>query len=458
MPTFRITAANKDGRVTTFYYDNEQGRLTNSMNVDVVPPKIEASSRQIKESVDFSIDKPIIGKTPSKARRIKLQLGLTCNYSCSYCSQKFVERSDEISMKYVDDFMEKFLDRFPQAKPGGRGLKIELWGGEPLVYWKVIKKLVPGLREITPNVKFSMITNGSLLDMEKAQFILDYNIALSMSHDGPFQHLRGDDPMDNPVVMQALHHIIDTRKRGFSVNPVYHIENFDRRATIDWIHKKLGRNVYIGESDIISAYDPDGKGKSIPVDKMQEVARKLYEGLGKIGFDELSIRYSRYQVFRESLEYRTKKLEINQHCGLDQKNSIAMTMAGNLLTCQNGDVTAIADNGVSHLLGHVDNPEEAVMASGTHWKSRTHCSMCPVLVLCGGGCLINDGQNFSDSCNNNYVDYIASFADAFTQLTGCTMVTIEADHLPPERRDPFGFMGLKPVVPVKKRMIPIKAI
>ena len=137
-------------------------------------------------------DKPL-GK--SRAPRVlKIQLGLSCNYACSYCSQAFQIADATVSkLADVEHFLTQ-LDGWITDAPE----KIELWGGEPFLYWAKIKWLIPALAERFPAARFSIITNGSLLDREKLDFIAQYDIAIGISHDGPGQHLRGPDPFDDP--------------------------------------------------------------------------------------------------------------------------------------------------------------------------------------------------------------------------------------------------------------------
>jgi hypothetical protein len=105
-------------------------------------------------------DKPL-GK--SRAPRIlKIQLGLSCNYACSYCNQAF-QIADATVSKLTD--VEHFLielDRWITGAPE----TIELWGGEPFLYWAKIKRLVHALAERFPAARFSIVTTGSLLSRE----------------------------------------------------------------------------------------------------------------------------------------------------------------------------------------------------------------------------------------------------------------------------------------------------
>ena len=80
-------------------------------------------------------DKPL-GKSRSP-RILKIQLGLSCNYACSYCNQAF-QIADATVSKLVD--VEHFLvqlDGWITDAPES----IELWGGEPFLYWAKIRRL-----------------------------------------------------------------------------------------------------------------------------------------------------------------------------------------------------------------------------------------------------------------------------------------------------------------------------
>ena len=137
-------------------------------------------------------DKPL-GKS-RVPRVLKIQLGLSCNYACSYCSQAFQIADATVSkLADVEQFLTQ-LDGWIADAPE----KIELWGGEPFLYWAKIKRLIPALAERFPAARFLIVTNGSLLSREKLDFIAVHNIAITISHDGPGQHLRGPDPLDDP--------------------------------------------------------------------------------------------------------------------------------------------------------------------------------------------------------------------------------------------------------------------
>ena len=140
---------------------------------------------------------------------LKIQLGLSCNYSCEYCSQRFVPTAEETSSKHVDKFLEN-LDSWMKETPK----KVEFWGGEPLVYFKTLKPLAEALRIKWPDVKFLMITNGSLLTPEINDWLVEQNFSVGISHDGPGQPVRGPDPLNDADKRDNILDLFKRKKRN----------------------------------------------------------------------------------------------------------------------------------------------------------------------------------------------------------------------------------------------------
>ena len=113
---------------------------------------------------------------------LDITFGLNCNFNCQYCSQRpFHGKAYSAKPSDVEPFMAMLERNKIEVNPDG---KIFLWGGEPLVYWKTIRKIVPLLRKRYPSQQFEIITNGSLLTKEKIDFFNKYNVVVSVSDDG----------------------------------------------------------------------------------------------------------------------------------------------------------------------------------------------------------------------------------------------------------------------------------
>ena len=90
---FYLEAPKEDSEETVLDYDNETSELRFA-NGDIVVPQSEY--RDWKPF--FKMDE---GKRQLKT--IKIQLGLKCNYSCEYCSQRFVPRNSDDTYAHQDE-------------------------------------------------------------------------------------------------------------------------------------------------------------------------------------------------------------------------------------------------------------------------------------------------------------------------------------------------------------------
>ncbi|MSQ82566.1 MAG: His-Xaa-Ser system radical SAM maturase HxsB [Myxococcales bacterium] len=109
-----------------------------------------------------------------------------CNHGCQYCHSSIVgmERTDtDMSIETA----ERAVDlAFQTTSPG---VSIEFQGGEPLANWEVLQHIVEYSRQKNAlagkALSFSLVTNLSLMDDDKLDYLLDRKVQLCTSLDGP---------------------------------------------------------------------------------------------------------------------------------------------------------------------------------------------------------------------------------------------------------------------------------
>ena len=441
---FKIYAQNPkddDDRVILLY-DNETNFLSKETGFVYEDPRLINESYINNLSLPFSKENPL--RKFKQVRTLKIQLGLSCNYSCSYCSQRFVERSDETSKKDVDGFMAKlesleFIEK--------EGLNIEIWGGEPLVYIKTIMPLVAALKKKFASweqkPRYGMITNGSLLTDELCDWLHDNQFSVAVSHDGPAQHLRGPDPFEDPELKAVVLRFYRRMKpqNRISFNAMLNASNTSRKAIYDWFVDFTGDpDVILGEGGLIDAYDTDGLHNSLTT-KAEHFAfrnqafKDIYGTQGRIGFHGVKEKIDSFT--RSVLAHKSSNV-VGQKCGMDDEHTLAVDLRGNVLTCQNVSAVSTAMNGMPHLAGNIVNMDAVQVRTGTHWRNRPDCAGCPVLHLCQGACLYLEGKYWEKSCKNSYSDNVALMALSIEKMTGYIPYAITADHLPLDRQDIWG--------------------
>jgi uncharacterized protein len=399
---------------------------------------------------------PVTSKeTPlSKDRNIKIlkiQLGLACNYECTYCNQRFVPRSSETTKDHVELFLTQLPDWFDGGDQGdGTGVRVELWGGEPFVYWKTLKPLAEGLVKMYPNIELTMITNGTLLDLEKNAWLDHLNFGVGISHDGPGYHVRGADPLDDT---EKKNMILDlwarlAPKNKISFNAMVNKNNQSRAAIQQYFRDKLGFSVPIGEGGFVDPYDEGGASVCFNSQHDHMTYRnksfaEIRAGQGK----DLSVVTTKLNNFIGSVLNKRPASAVGQKCGMDNPQNIAVDLNGNVLTCQNVSAVAKSFNGENHRIGHVSDFNNIKLKTSTHWSHRTECPDCPVLQICQGSCMFLHGDMWKLACDNAYSDNIPFFLAAWEILTGCIPYYIEG-ALPEDRKDVLGSVNVVPDRPV----------
>jgi uncharacterized protein len=458
---FEILAERNANDKKIFFYDNVTNTLTREDDQHIFEyQKIEPHN--FKVATVFDKNNPL--KKSKKVTLLKIQLGLSCNYTCDYCSQKFVERPTETSKKDIDALIE-MLEKLEFDEE--RGLKIEFWGGEPLVYWKTLKPLAEEIKEKFSHWRdgpaLSIITNGSILTKEMSMWLYYMGFSVAISHDGPGQSVRGPDPFDDPKQKKIILDFYKIMKRSgrISFNTMMNSKNTSRKAVRDWFVEITGDpDVALGEGGIVDAYDEDGITNSLQTlkehfDYRRQSFNDIFSTNGEINNYMV---LEKIDSFSRSVLSHTNSMYLPQKCGMDMEDTIAIDMRGNIITCQNVSAVETAMNGESHLVGHISDIESAEVKSATHWSNRKECSSCPVLHLCKGACMFLDKKFWDISCANAYSDNVALFALSFERITdGYIPVTIKGDGLPLERQDIWGTV-YQHKEPERRKIIPIKVV
>jgi len=449
---------------------NEQKKITyNNASSELL---WEDGSKVVQEAIiqthipeQVKIDK---GKDPNV---VKILMGLSCNYECEYCNQRFVPHADETNPSDVAPFVANMTNWFKGGSDGlGEGTRFEFWGGEPFVYWKTMKPLAEAIKVKYPNTKFSIITNGSLFDEIKNNWLIEYGFSVGMSHDGPGQHVRGPDPFDdverNKHIWSLFKELAPVNRMSF--NTMLHNKNSSRidieKFFINAITKNLGaeyvKYLTIGEGAFVDAYDEGGVSSSLNSEESEiEFRRSSYNEIRSGEVKHFSIVYDKVNKFINSVKNGTRRETLGQKCGMDKKENLSIDLLGNVLTCQNVSTVSVNPAGISHHLGTINNLEDIEIKTGTHWSDRKECSNCPVLHLCEGACFFLDGPLWETTCNNAFSDNITTFVAGIETMTGGWLPIYIDGPLREDRKDIFWWVNGKPEKTRNgKKVIPIMAI
>lgn len=158
-------------------------------------------------------------KRETVVKALCLHIAHDCNLACRYC---FAEEGEYHGRRALMSYEvgKKALD-FLVANSGNRvNLEVDFFGGEPLMNWQVVKDLVLYGRSIekehNKHFRFTVTTNGILLDEEKLAFINKEmgNIVLSIDgrkevNDRMRPHRGGQGSYDE--IVPKFRHVAESR-------------------------------------------------------------------------------------------------------------------------------------------------------------------------------------------------------------------------------------------------------
>jgi uncharacterized protein len=362
-----------------------------------------ANSSLVIEGQPVEVAQPPRASKPAQV--LKIQMGLACNMACSYCLQT-PHSEEKTSTANVETFLAEMATWW--LPDPNLDLRIEFWGGEPFLHWAKLKRLVSVLRLWHLMATLVIITNGTLLNQERAEWVKANDISLGISHDGPGQMgMRHEDPLDRPEARAAILWLIEHHPGKVGFNSVLTLPNHRLSAIRDHLVAALGREDFgVGTEGLVHVEGVLSAFLSPLTDEDHAKVRLslLSEIIDGSALTNGSITRE-IEDFVKSVASGRRLAGLGQGCGMDRPDHVAVDLKGNVLTCQNTPNLP---------LGHVSNLAEAQVVV----PFREGCQVCPVVHLCKMGCLYLEGDNWTKSCANKLTFHSAILAGAVYLLTG----------------------------------------
>ncbi len=111
---------------------------------------------------------------------------LRCNHTCVYCQSSAIDSSKKNTDMSYRTAKASVDFAFKSPNPT---ITIEFQGGEPLLNWDVLKKTVTYARSVEKKTKknliIALVSNFSLMTEKKAKFLLENEVSICTSLDGP---------------------------------------------------------------------------------------------------------------------------------------------------------------------------------------------------------------------------------------------------------------------------------
>lgn len=420
---FKITSLRADECLQINYFDNltlevqdEKGRKNDFLS--------EANYPQFDTAFTDKDDRSFFHPKKKNLRKLKILIGLKCNFHCKYCPQREEERCLPRQIDSIA-FVPEFLKRLEKCIESVD--EILFMGGEPFVYIKLLGPLAKGLRKLYPNVRFYTITNASLLDVKMADWCIDNRVNLTLSHDGPSSSVYRDGKnwLEDPACLEGVRRFIDRSAKEnlglkVSVNVVVTPDNCELSALPIYFDRKIGRPVRINFESVVKLNETTADCVS---DFNEETANRLISEIFLAGINtnkdnrllcltNLARRVVKRIVQGENL------IHSQFYCVNARSDTMSVDLLGNLLACQAHSFAKVG-------YGPMENFATATTDIPIKWSSRDDCRKCPFLVSCLGGCPLQKGKSHEISCKNLKIWHMGLFLAAWYQIFQTTIVGIE---------------------------------
>ena len=383
-------------------FDKDKDNLVTEVKEALAGKVSEADIQEIMEDVFelsdmgqlFSEDvfKPLADELKMRQSVLKamcLHVAHACNMDCEYCFAGKGEYLGEAGLMSYETGV-KAIEYLIENSPGRRNLEVDFFGGEPLLNWEVVKKLVAYGRsreeETGKNFRFTLTTNGLLLDDEVIDFCNREMGNVVISLDG------------SPETNDRMRH---TKEGGGTYDLI--VDKFkkfaEKRGGDYYMRGTYTRNNLHFAEDIFHMANLGFKELSMePVvappeapyalkDEDSDVLEREYEKLAlemiKRRDEGRPFSFYHYTIDFEGGPCIAKRIS---GCGVGTEY-VAVTPEGDIFPCHQfvGDEKFILGN----LSEGITHPEVREQFEKCNVYSHEECGDCFARLYCSGGCAAN---------------------------------------------------------------------
>ncbi len=329
-------------------------------------------------------------KTSGVIKALCLHIAHTCNLNCSYCfASQGKYHGDRALMSF--EVGKRALDFLVENSGKRRNLEVDFFGGEPLMNFDVIKKLVLYARSIekekNKNFRFTLTTNGVLVDDDVIDFANKEmsNVVLSLDgrrevHDRYRVDYSGRGSWD--LIVPKFQRFVE--KRG---GKNYYMRGTFTHANPDFL-EDIKTMLDLGFTEL--SMEPVVAAEGDPAALTEEdkpIVMKQYEDLAKLMLERDSegkpFTFYHYMIDLKGGPCIYKRIS---GCGSGTEY-MAVTPWGDLYPCHQfvGDEKFKLGN----IYDGVTNTDIQNDFASCNVYAREECKDCWAKLYCSGGCAAN---------------------------------------------------------------------
>ena len=316
-------------------------------------------------------------------QKVTLKLGNACNMRCRHCSQsndKDIVLSGTVSdgvLAFLDSYVRFAVDR---TFSEGKSRYLIFYGGEPLLYWETVKRIVVGFTEryglLDQDLfRFVVTTNGLLLDDEKVAFINRYRIRVKFSYDAPHPFaVRGYVSDEVCALVNRIDDcVILSGGSAFNCDPLL------AHKCLSAKFPRAKQSIRLGVSRMFASMPDDIDDYDCNV--LRESIHKLFVA-AKLD-DRFAVDYIRMQLERVFSKHMYDRLGVGVGICTPAFIRLTVDLQGNVFFCSNSCIR----------VGSVSEPLRLLYGKGLgYWtvSFRALCGRCPHNDVCADICCLSE--------------------------------------------------------------------
>ena len=329
-------------------------------------------------------------KRQTNIKALCLHIAHTCNLNCEYCfASQGKYNGERALMSY--EIGKNALDFLIKNSGSHYNLEVDFFGGEPLMNFEVVKKLVKYARSreklYNKNFRFTLTTNGLLINDDVIDFSNKEmsNVVLSLDgrkqvHDNLRKTIDGKGSYD--IIVPKFKKLVEKRK-----NKNYYIRGTFTHNNVDFVNDilhmaDLGFTELSMEPVVCSPTEPYALTKDDV-----EIVKEQYEKLAKIMLERNKNGNGfTFYHFMLDLEHGPCIYKRIAGCGSGTEY-LAVTPWGDLYPCH--QFVGEEKFKLGNINDGITNKEIAEKFKLCNAYARPKCKDCWAKLYCSGGCSAN---------------------------------------------------------------------